>query len=80
MDYQNKAHMDKLMTEYARLPDTKNTDNNLYDELIATLKDFDDLDNTEILNSLKLITIQLCESIITSDEDKSYYEVQEKYK
>jgi len=80
MDYQNKEHMDKLLTEYARLPNTKLTDNEMYDKLVSVLKENNELDNVHMLNSLKLIIMQLCESMITDNEDKSYYDIQEKYK
>ena len=80
METNNKEHMDRLMTMYARLPDTSMTDNRLYDELIDTLNKNDNLDNGHILNSLKLIIIQLCESCVKDAEDDDYSNIQEKYK
>ena len=80
MEHQNKEHMDRLMTEYARLPDTSMTDNRLYNELIDTLNKNDYLDNGHILNSLKLIVIQLCEACVTDSEDDEYGNIQEKYR
>ena len=80
MEHQNKEHMNRLMTEYARLPDTSMTDNRLYDELIDTLNKNDYLDNGHILNSLKLIVIQLCEVCVTDSEDDEYGNIQEKYR
>ena len=80
METNNKEHMDRLMTMYAKLPDTTMTDNRLYDELIDTLNKNDHLDNGHILNSLKLIVIQLCEAFVIDTEEEDYSKIQEKYK
>ena len=81
MDYQNKGHMDNVMSEYKKLPDISMTHEQLYDKMIAILNKYQNkTTNGEILNTLKLITIQLCEACITHVEGEEYYELQEKYK
>lgn len=80
MEHENKEHMNRLMTVYARLPDTNMTDNRLYDELIDVLNKNNKLDNGHILNSLKLVIMQLCEFCVLDAEDDEYSNIQEKYK
>ena len=81
MDYQNKEHMDMVMTEYKNLPNTEMTSKILYENLIKIINKYEGkVTNGEILNTLKLILIQLCETCITHVEDEKYSELQEKYK
>tara|TARA_R110000824_G_C15089610_1_gene665201 strand:+ start:704 stop:949 length:246 start_codon:yes stop_codon:yes gene_type:complete len=81
MDYQNKEHMDKVMTEYTKLPDTDMTHKELYEKIVKLLNKYQEkTTNGEILHTLKLVSIQLCEACIVHVEGEQYSELQEKYK
>jgi hypothetical protein len=81
MDYQNKEHSNLVMENYTSLPDMNLTDRELYDELIKTLNKYNGkIGNGEVLHTLKLIQIQLCEHCACFIEEQKYEELQEKYK
>jgi len=81
MDYQNKEHMDKVMIEYKKLPDTSMTHKELYEKMVKLLNKYQGkTTNGEILHTLKLVSIQLCEACIVHVEGEQYSELQEKYK
>jgi hypothetical protein len=81
MDYQNKEHAELVMNTFKSLPDINLTDRELYDELIKTLNKYNGkIGNGEVLATLKLIIMQLCEHCACFIEEQKYEELQEKYK
>ena len=63
MNEYKKKHSKLVMDTYYALPDVDMTNGNVYNSLVATLHEYDDqVGNGEVLNTLKLIIIQLCEN------------------
>ena len=81
IETENEKHGILVMETYISLPDVELTNNKVYDDLINTLNQFDDkVSNEEMLHTLKLILIQLCEKCANYIETKQYESIQEKYK
>ena len=78
---ENEKHRILVMETYISLPDLELTNNKVYDDLINTLKNLDDeVSNEEMLHTLKLILIQLCEKCADYVETKKYESIQERYR
>jgi|TARA_B110000438_G_scaffold302663_1_gene361083 hypothetical protein len=76
-----KEHAELVMDTFKALPDIDLTDRKLYDDLIRTLNKYNgEIGNGEVLATLKLIIMQLCEHCADFIEEQKYEELQEKYK
>lgn len=75
-----KEHLDKIMEEYNRLPDTDFCSKKVYEAMIDTLNDITDVSNGEVLTTLKMMVLQLCENMTTFTEEEEFRQIQEKYK
>ena len=64
MDYQNKVHAKLVVDTYRKLPDMELTNSEIYDDVCKTLDKYvnRNIGNGEMLDTLKLIVLQLCES------------------
>lgn len=81
MDYHNKEHAKLVMKTFTSLPDVDMTDRDLYNSLVASLHEYDDkIDNGRVLNTMKLIMMQLCENCAEYVEEEKYKRLQEQYK
>ena len=80
MDYHNKEHAKLVMQTFTSLPDVDMTDRDLYNSLVATLHKYDDMINGKVLNTMKLIMMQLCENCAEFVEGEKYKKLQEMYK
>jgi len=80
MDYQNKEHMKGVLKEYEKLPDVDMLDKELYDDMRALFNQSTHT-NGEVMNTMKLMVIQMCEKMMEIEHSQSFTdEVQEKYK
>jgi hypothetical protein len=80
MDYQNKEHMKGVLKEYEKLPNIDMLDKKLYDDLRELFNESSHT-NGEIMNTMKLMVIQMCEKMMEINNSQSFTEeVQEKYK
>ena len=80
MDYQNKEHMKGVLKEYEKLPDVDMLDKKLYDKLRGIFNK-SDCTNGEVMNTMKLMVIQMCEKMMEIEHPQSFTEeVQEEYK
>ena len=80
MDYQNKEHMKGVLKEYEKLPDVDMLDKELYDDM-RELFNKTTHTNGEVMNTMKLMVIQMCEKMMEIEHSQSFTdEVQEKYK
>lgn len=75
-----KEHLDKIMEEYNKLPDTDFCSQKVYEAMIDTLNDITDVSNGEVLTTLKMMVLQLCENMTTFTEEEEFRQIQEKYK
>lgn len=75
-----KEHLDKIMEEYNKLPDTDFCSKKVYEAMIDTLNDITDVSNGEVLTTLKMMVLQLCENMTTFTEEEEFRQIQEKYK
>ena len=75
-----KEHLDKIMEEYKKLPDTDFCSQKVYEAMIDTLNDINDVSNGEVLTTLKMMVLQLCENMTTFTEEEEFRQIQEKYK
>ena len=81
MDYQNKEHAKFVVDTYKALPNMELTNNDVYDDVCKTLDKYNGkIGNGEMLDTLKLIILQLCESCAKFVEEEKYKEIQEEYK
>jgi len=83
MDYQNKMHYQEVMREYRSLPSTDMMSKKLYEDVtdvITKANRKQSCTNGEIMNTMKLIVMQLAEMCITFVEERDYEDLQEKYK
>mgnify|MGYP003660630137 CR=1 FL=1 len=88
MDYQNKEHLKGVLKEYEKLPDVDMLDKELYDDM-RELFNKTTHTNGEVMNTLKLMVIQMCEKMVidtnkwsnTPNNDEGFTStIQEKYK
>jgi hypothetical protein len=80
MDYQNKEHMKGVLKEFEKLPDVDMLNKKLYDDLRGMFNE-SDCTNGEVMNTMKLMVIQMCEKMMEINNSQSFTEeVQEKYK
>ena len=81
MDYQNKAHAKFVVDTYRSLPNMELTNCDVYDDVSKTLNKYNGkIGNGEMLDTLKLICLQLCEECAKYVETEKYKQVQEEYK
>ena len=81
MDYQNKVHAKLVVDTYKSLPNMELTNNDVYDDVCKTLDKYNGkIGNGEMLDTLKLIVLQLCESCAKFIETEKYKDIQEEYK
>ena len=86
----NKDQIKQVLQEYERLPDTDMLSKNLYDALVDTCNNGNkEVTNGEVMNTLKLMVIQMCEKMVidtnkwsnTPNNDEGFTStIQEKYK
>ena len=80
MDYQNKEHMKGVLKEYEKLPDVDMLDKKLYDDM-RELFNKTTHTNGEVINTMKLMVIQMCEKMMEIEHSQSFTEeIQEEYK
>ena len=80
MDYQNKEHLKGVINQYEKLPDVDMLDKKLYDDM-RELFNKSSHTNGEIMHTMKLMVIQMCEKMIEMEHPQSFTEeVQEEYK
>jgi len=80
MDYQNKEHLKGVINQYEKLPDVDMLDKKLYDDM-RELFNGSSHTNGEIMNTLKLMVIQMCEKMMEVEHPQSFTEeVQEEFK
>ena len=81
MNEYKKAHAELVMNTFRSLPDVDLTDRKLYDDLIMILNKYNgEIGNGEVLATLKLIIMQLCEHCADFVEEQKYEELQEEFK
>lgn len=90
MDYQDKNQIKEVLREYERLPEPDMLNKKLYDALVdACNKSSKEVTNGEVMNTLKLMVIQMCEKMVTDtnewsntpDSNEGFTsKIQEKYK
>ena len=81
MNEYKKAHTEFIIDTYQSLPEIDLTNRKLYDDLVRVLNRYNgEIGNGEVLNTLKLILMQLCESCADFVEEQKYEEIQEEYK
>ena len=90
MDYQNKDQIKQVLKEYEKLPEPDMLNKKLYDSLVdACNKSGKEVTNGEVMNTLKLMVIQMCEKMVTDtnewvntpDSNEGFTsKIQEKYK
>ena len=89
MDYQNKDQIKQVLREYEKLPDTNMLNKNLYDALVDVCNNNKEITNGEVMNTLKLMIIQMCEKMVndtnewvnTPENNEGFTsKIQEKYK
>ena len=86
----NKDQIKQVLHEYEKLPDTDMLSKNLYDALVDTCNNGNkEVTNGEVMNTLKLMVIQMCEKMVidtnkwsnTPNNDEGFTStIQEKYK
>ena len=80
MDYQNKEHLKGVINQYEKLPDVDMLDKKLYDDMRELFNESSHT-NGEIMNTLKLMVIQMCEKMMEETTPQSFTEeVQEEFK
>ena len=80
MDYQNKEHLKGVINQYEKLPDVDMLDKKLYDDMRELFNESSHT-NGEIMNTLKLMVIQMCEKMMEVEHPQSFTEeVQEEFK
>jgi hypothetical protein len=80
MDYQNREHLKGVLKEYEKMPDVEMLDKELYDDM-RELFNKKTHTNGEIMNTMKLMVIQMCEKMMEIEHPQSFTEeVREEYK
>ena len=81
MNEYKKKHSKLVMDTYQSLPDIDMTNKEVYNSLVDTLHEYNDkVGNGEVLNTIKLIIMQLCENCAEFIEEEKYKMLQEEYK
>ena len=90
MDYQDKDQIKQVLKEYEKLPDVDMLNKKLYDALVDACNNGNkEITNGEVMNTLKLMVIQMCEKMVTDtnkwvntpDSNEGFTsKMQEKYK
>tara|TARA_B110001454_G_C12545205_1_gene361201 strand:+ start:445 stop:690 length:246 start_codon:yes stop_codon:yes gene_type:complete len=81
MDYQNKKYLKDVIDEYEKMPDVNMMDKEIYDKMREIFNQSPDITNGQVINTLKLMVIQMCEKLVEIEYPKSFTEeVQEEYK
>lgn len=77
--------MKKVYAEFKKLPDTRLTNGDVYNEFITLIVESEHNEGTSesleaFLHTMKLITIQMCDKLIKCEEKSQYEQIQEQYK
>jgi DNA-binding ferritin-like protein (Dps family) len=79
MTYHNKEYLKGVIHEYKKLPYIDMLNQKLYDDMRELFNE-SDCTNGEVMNTMKLMIIQMCEKMMEETTQSFTEEVQEKYK